>query len=91
MSWTERFCFRSATTCSRSRFCLPGGRPSRAVADEEVAFGLIAKLMDEDAKAPGRVAEASGHFGRGETVDEEGPEGFVLPMGGVGGLQEPAS
>ncbi len=30
ISWTERFCFRSATTWSRSRFCLPGGLPSRA-------------------------------------------------------------
>ena len=58
--------------------------------DEEVAFGLIAELMDEDAKAPRGVAEASGRLGGGETVDEEGPEGFVLSMGGVGGLQEAA-
>ena len=66
------------------RPALPRGR------DEEVAPGLIAELMDEDPKAPRCVAEASGRLGRGETVDEEGPQGFVLPMGGVGGLQEPA-
>ena len=58
--------------------------------DEEVAFGLIAELMDEDPEAPGCVAEPSGGLGRGETVDEEGPQGFVLPMSGVGGLQEAA-
>ncbi len=64
---------------------LPRGR------DEEVALGLVAELMDEDAKAPRRVPEPSGRLGRRDTVDEEGPQGFVLPMGGVGGLQEPAS
>ena len=66
-------------------------RPTRACGrDEEVARGLMAKLMNKDAKASGRVPEASGRFGRGNTVDEEGPQGFVLPMGGVGWLQEPA-
>ena len=90
MSWTERFCFRRVTTCSRSRCCLPGGRPSRAVGAKKSRPGLIAELMDKDAKAPGCIAEAGGCLGGGETVDEEGPEGFVLPMGGVGGLQEPA-
>ena len=90
MSWTERFCFRRATTCSRSRFCLPGGRPCARGGDEEVALGLVAELMDEDPEAPRRVAEPSGRLGRWEAVDEEGPQGFVLPMGGVGGLQEPA-
>ena len=59
--------------------------------DEEVAFGLIAKLMHQDAKAAGRVTESIGHFGGGNTLDEEGSEGFVLPMGGVGGRQEAAS
>jgi hypothetical protein len=58
--------------------------------DEEVAFGLIAKLMHQDAKATRRVTEPSGHFGGWNTFDEEGSEGFVLPMGGVGGLQEAA-
>jgi len=58
--------------------------------DEEVARGLMAELMDEDAEAPRCIAEPAGRFGGGETIDEEGPEGFVLPVGGVGGLQEPA-
>ena len=39
MSWTERFCFRRATTCSRSRSCLPGGRPSRAVGTKKSRSG----------------------------------------------------
>jgi len=56
----------------------------------EATVGLIAELMDEDPKTPRCIAEASGRLGRRETVDEEGPEGFVLPMGGVGGLQEAA-
>ena len=71
-------------------FLLAGRSALACGRDEEVAFGLIAELMDEDAKAPRCVAEASGRLGGGETVDEEGPEGFVLPMGGVGGLQEAA-
>jgi hypothetical protein len=58
--------------------------------DEEVASGLIAELMDEDAKAAGCIAELACCFGGGETVDEEGPKGFILPVGGVGRLQEPA-
>ena len=90
MSWTERFCLRRATTCCRSRFCLPGGRPWRAGGDEEIAVGLVAELVDEDAETSRRVAEASGRLGRWEAVDEEGPEGLVLSMGGVGGLQEAA-
>ena len=32
----------------------------------------------------------SGCLGRGDPLDEEGPQGFALPMCGVGGLQEPA-
>ena len=90
MSWTERFCLRRATTCSRSRVCLPGGSALACRGDEEVPFGLIAELMDEDPEAPRGVAEPGGGLGRGEAVDEEGPQGLVLPMGGVGGLQEAA-
>ena len=58
--------------------------------DDEVARGLSAELLDKDAKASRCVAEPPGRFGGGDTVDEEGPEGFVLSVGGVGGLQEPA-
>ena len=46
--------------------------------------------MDEDAEAPWGVTEATSGLGAGETVDEEGPEGFVLTVGGVGGLEEEA-
>jgi hypothetical protein len=58
--------------------------------DKEVAVGLVAELVDEDAEAPRRVAEASGGLGGGEALDEEGAERLVLSMGGVGGLQEAA-
>jgi hypothetical protein len=55
---------------------------------EEVASGVIAELMDKDAKAAGCIAELACCLGGGETVDKEGPKGFILPVGGVGGLQE---
>jgi hypothetical protein len=58
---------------------------------EEVALELIAEFMDEDTKAAGCVAESPGGFGGWDTVDEEGPKGFVLSVVGVGGLQEEAS
>jgi hypothetical protein len=51
----------------------------------------VAELMDEDPEAPRGITEAGGGLSRGDPLDEEGPQGFVLPMGGVGGLQEPAS
>jgi hypothetical protein len=63
---------------------LPRGR------DEEVTPGLVAELMDQDPKTSRCVPEPSGRFGGRDTIDEEGPQGFVLPMGGVGGLQEAA-
>ena len=58
-------------TWSRSRFCLPGGRPLGR-GREEIAFGVVAELVDEDAEAPGGVAEASGRLGRGKTLDKKG-------------------
>jgi hypothetical protein len=45
-------------------------------------------LVDEDAEAPRDVTEAASHLDAGETVDEEGAEGLVLAMGGVGGFEE---
>ena len=57
--------------------------------DEELTSGLIAELMDEDPKAPRCIAEPQGSFGRWDTIDEEGPQGLVLSVGGVGGFQEP--
>jgi len=58
---------------------------------EEAASGVVAELMDEYPKAPRCITEASGGLSRRETVHEEGPQGFVMAMGGVGGFQEPAS
>jgi hypothetical protein len=55
---------------------------------EEGAAGILAELMDQDAKAAGGIAEAAGDFGTGEVVHEEGAEGLVLAVGGVGGLEE---
>jgi hypothetical protein len=55
---------------------------------EEGAAGILAELMDQDAEATWGVAEAAGDLGAGEAVDEEGAEGLVLAVGGVGGLEE---
>ena len=44
--------------------------------------------MDEDSEAPWGVTEATSGLGAGEAIDEEGAEGFVLAVGGVGGLEE---
>jgi len=64
MSWTERFCFRSATTCFPQSFLrFPGGRTLPRGGDEEVAAGLVAELMDEDPKTSRCVPEPSGRFG----------------------------
>ena len=47
--------------------------------------------MDKDPEASRGITEAGGGLSRGDPLNKEGPQGFVLPMGGVGGLQEPAS
>src|SRR5271165_3964229 len=57
--------------------------------EEEITSGLGAELMDEDPEAARCVAEPSGRLGGGKAVDKEGPQCFVLTVGGVGGLQEP--
>jgi hypothetical protein len=58
---------------------------------EEVALGLVAELVDENAKAPRRVPETSGRLGRRDALDEKCAEGLILSMGGVGGFQEEAN
>ena len=55
---------------------------------EEGAMGILAELVDQDAKAAGGVTEAAGNFGTGDVVHEEGAEGLVLAVGGVGGFEE---
>jgi len=57
--------------------------------EEEITFGLGAELMDEDPKATRRVPKPAGRLCGGKPVDEEGPEGFILPVGGLRGFQEP--
>ena len=56
--------------------------------EEEVASGILAELMDEDAEAARGVTEAASGLGAGKAIDEEGAEGLVLTVGGVGGLEE---
>jgi len=50
--------------------------------------GVLAELMDQDAKAARSVSAAMRGLGRGERFDEVGAEGFVLTMGRVLGLEE---
>jgi hypothetical protein len=70
-------------------FLLGGGAGPSYRREKELASLLIAELMDEDTKTTGGIAEASGGLSRGNTVDKEGPEGFVLSMRGVGRLKKP--
>jgi len=70
---------------------LGGGLRSFGRGEEELAFGVLAELVDQDAEAARGVAAAAGGLGRGEAFDEEGAEGFVLAMGGVLRLEEEAS
>ena len=53
--------------------------------------GILTKLVNQDAKAPCRVAEALGGLLGGDLFDEEGAQGFVLALGGVGGPEEDLS
>ena len=57
---------------------------------EEGAAGILAELVDQDTEAARGIAEAAGDLGAGEAIDEEGAEGLVLAVGGVGGLEEDA-
>jgi len=67
-----------------------GLRSALRLAEEGSAFfGVVAELVTEDAKGTLRVAEAAGDIGGGFLVDEEGAEGFVLPLQGeLGGKEE---
>jgi len=48
-------------------------------------------LVNQDAKASCRVAEAPGGLLGEELLDEEGAQGFVLALGGIGGPEEDLS
>ena len=54
-------------------FLLAGGPSLARGREEEFAAGLMAELMDENAKASWGVAEAGGRLSRGEPLDEVGP------------------
>ena len=56
---------------------------------EEVGLGS-AEMMAQDAKRAWGIAKALGDVNRGDPFDEEGAEGFVLALGGGGGLEEEA-
>jgi len=53
-------------------------------------MGVLAEVMDEDAKAAGGVTATASGFGRRESFDEEGAEGLVLAVSGVLRLEEEA-
>ncbi len=55
---------------------------------EEVASRVLAELVDEDSEAPRSVTEATSDLGTGGPLNEEGAEGLVLAVGGVGGFEE---
>ena len=50
--------------------------------------GILAELVNEAAKAARGIAKASGGGLGREFVDEEGAQGFVLAVGGIGGMEE---
>ncbi len=56
--------------------------------EEEVASRVLAELVDEDSEAPRRVTVAASDLGTGNPCNEEGAEGLVLAVGGVGGFEE---
>ncbi len=62
--------------------------PSRPRWAEELPIKVLAKLVAEHPEAARRVPEAVGYIHGRFAVDEVGPEGLVLAVGGVAGLDE---
>ena len=56
--------------------------------EEKPALRVMPKLVAQDAEAAGGITEAFGGFGGRELFHEEGSQGFVLAVSGVGGFQE---
>ena len=50
--------------------------------------GILSKLVNQDAKASGGITKASSGLLGGKLVDEEGAQGLVLAVGGIGGLEK---
>ena len=55
---------------------------------EEISAGILPELMTQHPEASRGTAQPSGGLRRGYTLHEIGPQGLVLSMGGVAGLQE---
>lgn len=65
-----------------------GGFGALGRGNEEGSRGILPKIVDQDAKTSGRVAKAAGGLLGRELVDEEGAQGLVLAVGGIGGLEK---
>ena len=57
---------------------------------EEIASGILAKLVNKDAEASWGVTEPASGLGTGNPFDEKGAEGFVLAVRGIGGFEKGA-
>ena len=55
---------------------------------EEVASGILAKLMNKNTEASWGVTEAASGLAAGQPLDEIGAKGLVLAVGGVGRLEK---
>jgi hypothetical protein len=53
-------------------------------------FGIMPKLVTEDAEGARGVTETTGDIMRGLAIDEKGTQSFVLPVEGFFGDQEEA-
>lgn len=69
-----------------------GARAGRAWGEESgAAGGVMAELVAEDTEGAGGIAKAFRHLRGRQAVDEVGPEGFVLALGGGFGAEEEMS
>jgi hypothetical protein len=56
------------------------------VLEKGIAFmEIMAKLMTKDSKSPSSIAKTSGHNLGRRSFQEEGSQGFILPMKGFFG------
>jgi hypothetical protein len=73
-----RYSFRAALTGTLGR------------RQKERPIRVSTKRVTQNAEAARRVAELPGHFRGRPLLDEVGPQGLVLAMGGIGGDKKPA-
>ena len=71
-------------------FCgwVRGPRSGRA---EELRLGVATELVAQHAEGPRGIAERAGDLVGGAVFDEEGAQGLVLALAGMGGLGEESS